>query len=125
MTVRWKLGCLGVLALAVAALGIGGAWEFGYLPVQPFSSSKWKEPANEGVRLSMVDALVRTHRLNGMHRDEVIDLLGPPPDTDYFRDWDAVYWLGPERGLMRIDSEWLVLKFGPDDRVTEWAIVRD
>ena len=122
---RLILGCLGAILVGVFALGIGGAWVCGYLPVQPFSSPNWKEPASEGVRLSMVDALVRTHRLEGMHRDEIVDLLGPPPDSDYFREWDAVYWLGPERGWIRIDSEWLVLRFGADDRVTEWAIVRD
>lgn len=114
-----------MLLLSVVALGAGGAWLCGYLPVQPFSSVKWKSAANDGVRLSMVDALVRTHRLEGMRRDEVTDLLGPAPDTDYFRDWDAVYWMGPERGWLRLDSEWLVVRFGPDDRVAAWAIVSD
>jgi hypothetical protein len=122
---RWMMGCLGALVFSVLALGAGGAWLGGYLPVQPFSSAKWKDPANDGVRISMIDALVHTHRLKGMHRDEVIELLGPVPDTGYFQEWDAVYRLGIQRGFIRLDSEWLVLRFGPDDRVTEWAIVRD
>ena len=27
-----------------------------------------------------------------------------------FREYDYVYWLGPERGAISIDSEWSVLK---------------
>ena len=35
---------------------------------------------------------------------------GVPPPTDYFREYDYAYWLGPERGLFSIDSEWLVVR---------------
>ena len=37
---------------------------------------------------------------------------------------DYVYWLGPERGLFSIDSEWLVLKF-KDNVVTRAAVLTD
>jgi hypothetical protein len=36
-----------------------------------------------------------------------------------------VYWLGPERGFIRIDSEWLVLRLDQSDIVREVRIVRD
>ncbi len=36
-----------------------------------------------------------------------------------------VYWLGPERGLIRIDSEWLVLRLDEGGVVREFRIVRD
>lgn len=52
-------------------------------------------------------------------------LLGPPTSAGYFEEWDLVYWRGPERGLMRVDSEWLVLDLGPDDRVRDLRILRD
>jgi hypothetical protein len=52
-------------------------------------------------------------------------LLGEPSDEGYFREWDFVYWLGPERSYMGIDSEWLVVRLGRDGRVTEYRIVRD
>jgi hypothetical protein len=118
-----------VLALAAGALALGlaagAAYLTGYLPVRAFSSAEWKSPAADGVRLSMLDPLLWTHRLRGMSREQVLALLGPPDPTGYFREWDYVYWLGDERGLFRIDSEWLVLRFGKDDRVSEWAVVRD
>lgn len=52
-------------------------------------------------------------------------MLGKPPATDYFSDWDLVYWLGPERGFLSIDSEWLVVKLDQNEVVTDFKIVRD
>jgi hypothetical protein len=76
-------------------------------------------------RLTMVDHLLARHPLRGLSRDSVERLLGPRDSTAYWQDWDLVYWPGPERGLFRIDSEWLVARFGPDGRVSEYRIVRD
>jgi len=59
----------------------------------------------------MVDDLLKKHQLVEMSRDQVNDLLGVPPVTAHFREYDYVYWLGQERGAFAIDSEWLVLKF--------------
>jgi len=49
-----------------------------------------------------------------MSRTDIDQLLGRPPKTEYFSDYDYVYWLGPERGFIRIDSEWLCIKFKHD-----------
>jgi hypothetical protein len=51
-------------------------------------------------------------------------LLGVPPPTPYFREYDYVYWLGPERGLFSIDSEWLVVKL-QNDVVVAAEVVTD
>jgi hypothetical protein len=93
-----------------------------------FDSATWKDEASQSqdnpVRLRMVNDLLRRHRLVGITRAEVDELLGVPPQTGYFRKYDYVYWLGPERGFMSIDSEWLVLKFD-HDKVIEARLVRD
>lgn len=60
-----------------------------------------------------------------MSRSEAVGLLGEPDTTDYFADFDMVYWLGPERSFISIDSEWLVLRLGEDGRVTERRVVSD
>jgi hypothetical protein len=73
----------------------------------------------------MADWLVGSGTLRGKTRQDVITLLGEPSDEGYFRKWDLVYWLGPERGYFSIDSEWLVLRLGRDDRVIECRIDRD
>lgn len=119
------LGCLGVIAGLALVVTLSGAWMTGYLPVRLFNEARWKDPALADQRVTMVEALLLTHRLEGRTRAEVLELLGPPTETDYFANWDAVYWLGDERGMIRIDSEWLVLRFGPDGRVSEHLVVTD
>ncbi|HEY4257842.1 MAG TPA: hypothetical protein VGM66_11560 [Candidatus Udaeobacter sp.] len=93
-----------------------------------FDSAVWKaslSTQDDPIRLRMVDDLLRQYRLRGMRQDELIALLGEPPKTDYFSDYQIVYWLGPERGFISIDSEWLAIWIGPDQRVTDARIVRD
>jgi hypothetical protein len=94
-----------------------------------FDASVWRRNERADAlwptRLTMVDDLLAKDRLRGLSRDSVDRLLGPRDSTNYWTDWDLVYWLGPERGLLRIDSEWLVVRFGPDGRVSEYRIVRD
>jgi outer membrane protein assembly factor BamE (lipoprotein component of BamABCDE complex) len=93
----------------------------------PFDSAAWRDELSirDGAREKMADRLVGRQTLRGKTRGEVISLLGEPPATDYFSDWDLVYLLGPERGFISIDSEWLVVRFGQNGRVTEYQIVRD
>lgn len=112
-----------VLAVLVGALIVRWIW----FPGQAFDPIAWQDEAlvQQGARLAMADRLVARRSLTGKSRDEVVKLLGEPPPTEYFADWDLVYWLGRERGFMSIDSEWLVIKFGPDGRVADYRIVRD
>ena len=79
----------------------------------------------QGVRLNMADGLIARGDLDRMSRSDVIELLGEPPEKEYFRDWDLVYRLGMERGFISIDSEWLVIRLGADGRVVEYRIVTD
>ena len=74
----------------------------------------------------MVDDLLEKHEIVGMYRNEIIELLGEPSDTEYFKESDnIVYWLGTERGLVRIDSEWLVIWFDDKDIAIDVKIMRD
>ena len=90
-----------------------------------FDSTIWKRGFTDNfgiiysldaIRLRMVDDLLRRYRLRGMTREEVVSLLGAPPEPTYFNEYDFVYWLGPER--------WLAIKFGRDGRVGKTALVR-
>ncbi|QGQ45941.1 hypothetical protein [Metabacillus sediminilitoris] len=57
----------------------------------------------------MVDDLMNDFELNGKTKEEVMSLLGAPSETEYFKEENnMVYYLGYERGLVSIDSEWLV-----------------
>ncbi|MCB9915871.1 MAG: hypothetical protein H6828_12135 [Planctomycetes bacterium] len=73
-----------------------------------FDSSAWTE------RQYMVDELIRTGQLDGLHREEVLELLGPP--TDEGEAW-VQYTLGAERGILPIDGEALLIGLSEDGRV--------
>ena len=110
------------LAILIGIASLAYLW---FRPSTKFDGARWNDknlPAS--VRLQMADDLIRTHRLDGMTRGQVVVLLGEPPKTPYFKDYELVYLLGPERGAMRIDSEWLVVKFGRDG-CAEARIARD
>ncbi len=126
-SLRKLAGCMGALALVLAGLVLWAAFDFGYLPTRSFDAEKWREAeqASGYPRLSMVDDLIESGQLNDRSRTDVLTLLGPPTNTNYFSDWDAVYWLGRERGFIRLDSEWLVVRFDEDERVSEYRLVRD
>lgn len=91
-----------------------------------FDSQIWKENLSNGSTLKqqMVDDLMTHHKLVGMTQKQVDQLLGRPPKTNYFNEFDYVYWLGPERGPIRIDSEWLGVKF-KDSVVVEVQLLTD
>lgn len=110
------------------SLLIGGPILKDVLNRQKFDSVIWKqslaEKGNTAIRIKMVNSLLRKHNLVGMTRKQIDDLLGKPPKTAYFSDYEYVYWLGPERGFISIDSEWLGIKF-QDDKVIEARLLRD
>jgi hypothetical protein len=70
------------------------------------------------VRGCMVSDLLDKHVLQGMSRADVVALIGEPDPKDVFPEYDLVYWLGPERGLIGTDSEYLVIKLDRASRVT-------
>lgn len=99
-----------------------------FFPGRVFDAEQWQVNASQRgakVRLAMADRIVARKMLRGKTRTQVRDMLGEPPRTDYFSDWDLVYWLGPERGFLGIDSEWLVVKLDRTGIVDEFEIVRD
>ena len=112
---------LGLVAALVLAC-LAGAWA--YRQRRSFSTEKWiTDPEN---RTRIVDDLLSDHALTGMTEQEVLALLGGHDnDRGYFQqEGRLVYWLGPERGLISIDSEWLILEFS-GDVVTDAYITRD
>jgi len=100
-----------------------------YVHRTPFNSTSWKneQPVNHWMypmRLRMVDDLLKTYELVGMSKNQVDELLSIPEPTGYFRDYHYVYQLGPDRGPISIDSEWLGIKF-ENDKVVEARILKD
>ena len=99
-----------------------------YFPGRAFDAELWQENKSQlstKVRLGMADRIVARKILRGKTRTQVTDMLGEPPATGYRCDWDLVYWLGPERGFLGIDSEWLVVRLDRNGVVEDYKIVRD
>jgi hypothetical protein len=140
MNVRPSVRVALLSIVAVLALLLGGRWALArwLFPPSPdarcaglvrFEASAWRDSAKAfgplAVRGCMVDDLLASRDFHGRLRAEVVSLLGEPRPTDYFREYDLVYWLGPERGLMSIDSEWLVFRLNAHGRVAEYRLVTD
>ena len=97
----------------------------------PFDAAGWRARSLDHdtlwpTRLRMIDDLIERKELDGLTRRQIEVLLGAGDTTSKWREWDLVYHLGPERrGLFRIDSEWLVVRFDSAGRVSEYRIVGD
>jgi hypothetical protein len=129
------LALIVVVLLASAVFG-GRALRSALLPIpldrcasREFHPRLWSDTIQAhsptAPRGCMVDDLLRRHSLLGATRSEVEELLGKPTTTSYFRDYDLVHYLGPERSFLGIDSEWLVLRLDGAGRVSERRIVTD
>ena len=107
---------------------IGGMCLFWYryAPIQ-FSQEDWnaKSGGRPFQRHRMADNLVQRQILIGMSRRQIEALLGDTPNTPYFRDFDLVYRLGDERGLMGIDSEWLVIALDSERIARDAKVLSD
>jgi hypothetical protein len=124
-----------VLIAAAGSLMIaGGIWWYVTVVSQsdrmrpiPFSAAEWRnaQAGAANVRIRMINDLLSRYPFIGRTRQQVIGLLGEPQKTGYFKDWDLVYLLGPERSWMGIDSEWLVLRLNKDGTVTDAKVMSD
>ena len=87
-----------------------------------FVRSEWMDTTMSrgklAVRGCMVDDLLEKHELRGMTRADVVALIGEPERSDIFPEYDMVYLLGPERGLIGTDFEYLVMRVDKSDHVT-------
>ncbi len=95
---------------------------------QRFVPVLWQGPKSSftnDVRIRMVDDLLRRYHLRGMTRKQLTAIIGEPDVTEYFKEWDMVYRLGPERGFISIDSEWLVIRLDSQKEVADYRIVED
>jgi hypothetical protein len=120
----------GFTRIAVAVVsGLLLIW-LAYAAPIPFISSWWQSSASGDAdmlhrRHRIADWLVLRGLLLGKSRPEVIALLGEPPLADKFRGDGMVYVLGPERSLISIDYEWLILRFGKNETVESAWVATD
>jgi hypothetical protein len=116
-----------MIAVAIAA-GLSGlvAWYVRY-PGRAFDPIAWSDPRqiDRGARQPMADRLIAWDALRGLTRAEVVRLLGEPLSLGRLFGGDLVYYLGPERGFISVDDEWLVIRLGSDGKVSSARIATD
>ena len=96
----------------------------------PFDAEIWKShgswQSSTYPRLSMADDLIKKDTLKGLTKSQAMEMLGDPGNHGYFRNYYLVYWLGPERSFIGIDSEWLVIAINKTTGLVEnYELVRD
>ena len=107
-----------------------------YAHSQSFNAEHWKNNQSTKSeflwppRLCMVNDLISSRKLDNLTKQEVISLLGKPDEFDVITPCKQpesciIYYLGPERGFIRIDSEWLLIRFNKKDQIENYEIVRD
>lgn len=91
-----------------------------------FDQARWRNAdLNTRERAHMVDSLLERHRLKGMDRSTVVELLGPPTPTDKWEGSEMIYVLGPDGTMMPIDHEWLLIELDRQGRVSTYRVVAD
>jgi hypothetical protein len=117
---------LQVVAMGVAVLAFGWFVLRGPLP---FVDSWWQEGAKDWAdpykkRHRIADGLLLADSLIGMNRDQIVQMLGVPPDAKRLRDGVLVYPLGAERGFNSTHHEWLVILLDAHGVAFEARLVR-
>ena len=82
------------------------------------------EASAQSVRLRMVDDLLMNHELEGMTREEIVELLGEPDQGGEFQEYDMVYRLGQERSPLGVDGTWLTLRLDEEKKAVAEASVK-
>lgn len=94
----------------------------------PFISSKWKDSSlvhsDIPVRIGMIKDFIFHNKPYQMDKKEILALLGKPDKCDELTNWDLVYWLGNEQGLIEGNSNWFVIRFDSNNLVSEYDIIQ-
>lgn len=94
-----------------------------------FDADKWRDEdliyAAPHPRQQMLKSVRNDVLKDGMTAEEIIAFLGPATETDKFADHGLVYWLGPEPGLLGVDSQWLLIDFDSQGGLEATSVTTD
>jgi hypothetical protein len=94
-----------------------------------FDHAKWVDEDNASKapypRQQMISSLTKTKLKPGVLMKDVTVMLGESTKTNKFTNHGLVYWIGPEKGQISIDSQWLVIDFDSDQRLKSFDIITD
>ncbi len=76
-------------------------------------------------RISMYRDFINHQPWQGKTREQLEQWLGPPDNFPFYEGWDFNYWLGPQRGPVKVDSAWLCFKFDADGKAIDAQMLQD
>ncbi|SEO13077.1 hypothetical protein SAMN04488134_10452 [Amphibacillus marinus] len=88
-----------------------------------FSQKRWLE--HEDKRVYMIGDLIQNYQLLGMDITEIYSFLGEPMMVDNNESKVLTYYLGNERGIIRIDSTVLELEFDENEVISNYRVKTD
>jgi hypothetical protein len=147
MPVRWRLTRIVVLvAVCVSGLVVvpfGGFVAFSWLYVKweeshdiPFDLARWNLGSRERIysetaqrtdapRIRMCRDFLAHQPWRGKTKAELKPWLGKPDNFPLHPEGDFNYWVGLQRGLMKVDSAWLCSRFDEAGRATDALLKQD
>ena len=93
----------------------------------PFISSKWQDSilvhSDLPIRIGMIEDFITHYKPYQKSKEEILNLLRKPDNSEDLKEWDLVYWLGKEQSLISSNSQWFVIKLDSNNFVSKFQIV--
>jgi len=127
------LPLLGIIALVTFNL-IYIKWEESH--DIPFSAEQWHQGSRQKLystlalqidapRIKMYRDLISKKIILGKTQQEIVGMLGEPDNFPFRAPWHFNYWLGLQRGPMKMDSAWLAVRFDDQGSAVEIRMLQD
>lgn len=76
-------------------------------------------------RIKMCRDIITKKLIVGKTKAEIVDLLGRPDNYPFKEPWGFNYWVGLQRGPMKMDSAWLAIRFDDTNHAVEVKMKQD
>jgi len=76
-------------------------------------------------RIKMCRDIINKKLLLGKTKAEITDFLGKPDNFPFWEPWGFNYWVGLQRGPMKMDSAWLAIRFDDTHHAVEVKMKQD
>ena len=76
-------------------------------------------------RIKMYRDFIAHQPWKGKTKNDIQEWLGKPDNFPFREGWDFNYWLGLQRGPMKLDSAWLCFRFDNEGKAVEAKMMQD
>ena len=76
-------------------------------------------------RIKMCRDFIANQPWKGKTKKELQAWLGKPDNFPFYRGWDFNYWVGLQRGPMKMDSAWLCFQFDNSGKAIGARLMQD